>query len=249
MGCGRAEPRPPVRLAAAEDLAGVMQRLAEQYRSESEQEVQITPLPLPRSGDDPGRRPSGPGCDLAVTASSVQLAALIKAHRIAATGSQRLGLVQLAVWTPPDSRLAPPVSLTDIISPRFRAVGLPAAADSVTGAAARQALERAGLWTQTEPRLVQAARDAHVVELARHRVVDVGIVALHTARAAGGRHVAVDLDAHAPIELRLSPCQGGSQKRSRAFVEFTTSARGQAILQRLGVAQPVLATRSSPPER
>lgn len=110
------------------------------------------------------------------------------------------------------------------------------------GAAARQTLERLGLWAALEPRLVRGEDVGQTQQFVATGNAELGFVALAQVVDAGGSRWEVPADHHAPIEqeaVLLGP--GRDDATARAFLAFLRSAAARARIEAAGYALPASA--------
>ncbi len=101
------------------------------------------------------------------------------------------------------------------------------------GVAAREALQRLGLWSALEQRVVLADNVADAVRVVRAGEADAGIIAL--SLVLDGPHLLVDDALHDPIRQSLViTTHGSNNPAARTFIEVLGSAEGRAILRRYG---------------
>jgi molybdate transport system substrate-binding protein len=105
------------------------------------------------------------------------------------------------------------------------------------GVAAKQALEKSGLWTRYESGIVYAENVRQAVQFAESGNADVTIAAWSLLRDRGAGLVPGEL--HAPIR-QVGACIRGSKQRKQAlkFLDFLTSAEGKRLLTDNGFFLP-----------
>jgi len=108
------------------------------------------------------------------------------------------------------------------------------------GLAAKQALEKRGLWQQLQPRLVRGENIGQTFQFVKSGNAELGFVAasqvLRRDRPAPGSFWLLPAELHAPIEqqaLLLS-----EDPVARAFVDFVRSEKGRSIILANGYEVP-----------
>jgi molybdate transport system substrate-binding protein len=129
-----------------------------------------------------------------------------------------------------------PAALRD---PRTRHVALPNPALAPYGAAAREALERLGLWAVVEPRIVLGQNVAHAASLVASGAAEVGFVAASSLDAPGrvvaGSRWDVPRELHAPIRHEaVLLVRGGDDPTARAFLALLRSPEARRLIRRFG---------------
>lgn len=139
----------------------------------------------------------------------------------------------LALW----SRAADtaPKSLAELADPRFVHVAIANPDTAPYGAAAKQALETAGVWPQVEGKIVRGENIRQTLQLAESGNVEAAIVSRSLAIGSKGSWVDVDEKLHDPIEQALVVCRGDDT--AKAFAAFVSGPEGQAILGRWGLGR------------
>ena len=98
---------------------------------------------------------------------------------------------KIVVWTA--SGGPAPVKLEDLAKPEFRRIAIANPEHAPYGRAAKQALEKAGIWSQIEPRLVLGDNIQATMLYAKEHNVDAAIVALSLAVVTdGGTSLPID---------------------------------------------------------
>jgi molybdate transport system substrate-binding protein len=128
-------------------------------------------------------------------------------------------------------------SLRDLRSAEIEHIAIANPEHAPYGKAAREALVSAGLWSELEPKIVQAENVRQALQFAQTGNAEVAIVALSLVSDPkdGGQRLALDAALHRPIEQTLVVCRHGQNLAGgRAFAALVESAEGQALLQRYG---------------
>lgn len=104
------------------------------------------------------------------------------------------------------------------------------------GAAARQALEQAGVWEALQPRLVFPQDIAQAFQYAGTGSVDAGFCALSAALSSKGRQGCYRSVPQAPAIVQAGCIMAASPRRTQAesFAAFLVSPEGLKIIQRHG---------------
>lgn len=107
------------------------------------------------------------------------------------------------------------------------------------GAAARQTLEKLGLWNRVSPRIVQGEDVGQTFQFVVTENAELGFVALSQLEGQAGSRWLVPADLHAPIEQQaVLLARGRDNPAARAFLEFLKGKEGRAIVERSGYALP-----------
>lgn len=124
-----------------------------------------------------------------------------------------------------------PASLTSLVSPDYGVIAIANPEHAPYGAAAKEALHRAGIWGIVEPRVVQGESIAQTYQLVQTGNADIGLVARSVAIGSDSSNlISVDPSLHAPIRQAAAVLEGSVHPHADAFLDFVMSAEGQSIL-------------------
>ncbi len=147
---------------------------------------------------------------------------------------------RITIWTREDSSLRPQ-QLTDLVDPAYRRIAIANPEHAPYGQAAREALERAGIWKQIEDRLVFGENVAQTLTLADTGNVDVAIVALSLSVQRDGYWVLIPSELHPDHPLiQMAAVVNGTQhsESARRFMEFVLGPEGHVIMRKYGFLLP-----------
>lgn len=134
--------------------------------------------------------------------------------------------------------VALPASLAEVADARFTHVAIANPETAPYGRAAKQALEKAGLYDAVRPRLVPADNVLQALQFVDSGNADVGLV----ARSLVPRDrpaLVVDAALHAPVELGVVLCgPAGRRAKGQAFLDALTSKEAAAVLAGFGYEAP-----------
>ena len=213
-----------------------MPRLAERFRAESGVEVAAT---FGASGQLAQQVAQGAPFDVFLAANRKYVSDLAGSGAINPTSVRDYAVGSLALAVHPD--LAETVhGLEDLRDPAVRRVAIADPEVAPYGAAARQALERAGLWDAIEPKRVQAATVRQALQLVQSGNADAALVGASIASGAKGvAVVTIPRDAHDPIWQALGiPTLAKSPDDARTFVRFFLEGTGKSLLVEAGFRVP-----------
>jgi molybdate transport system substrate-binding protein len=137
---------------------------------------------------------------------------------------------------------AVPSTLADLVDPRFAKIAIANPEHAPYGRAAKQALERAGVWDRVASRIVYGENVQQTLEFAQSGNADAAIVALSLAPVlpgagdGGARWTAIPDDLHDRIDQVLVACSHGraGADAGRRFIAFVSSDAGRGVLRRYG---------------
>ncbi len=143
---------------------------------------------------------------------------------------------RLVLWSRDSDRVVSPEALA---AGRFRHLALANPRTAPYGAAAREVLQRLGLWGDLRPRLARAQSVAQAFQFVASGQAELGFVAASQVVGRGGVRWEVPPQWHAPLsqDLVLLP-RGAERDAARALHAFLRSSRAREVILRAGYALP-----------
>jgi molybdate transport system substrate-binding protein len=233
-----------VRVAAASDLARAFEELGREF----EKQTKITPIfDFNSSGLLAKQIEQGAPYFLFAAASKGYVDQVVARGRCDGTSAQLYSRGRLVVWT----RGAAPVTLADLADARFARIAIANPEHAPYGAAAKQALEAAGLWDKVASRIVIADSVQAAMTYAREGSADAAFVALSLAVVIdGGAFLRVDPALHAPLDQTLVVCGNGPEAdAARQLARYIMSREGREIMTRYGFTLDPSPSPSPSPSR
>jgi molybdate transport system substrate-binding protein len=224
-----------VRVAAASDLTRAFEELGKAF----EQKTGITPIfDFGSSGLLAKQISDGAPYSLFAAANKEYADQVVKSGRCDAASMRAYARGRIVVWCP--SGVAAPVKLADLADPRFEKIAIANPEHAPYGKAAKQALEKAGVWPQIESRIVTAESVQAAMKYAQEHTVQASLVALSLAVVTdGGAFLAVDPTLYEPLDQELVVCGNGEEAdAARRLVEFIQSPDGREVMTRYGFLLP-----------
>jgi molybdate transport system substrate-binding protein len=217
----------PLRVAAASDLTEAFTELGARFEQQTGTKVVFS---FGSSGLLARQLSEGAPFDVFAAANQAFVDQAVKAGACEGATSRRYARGRLSAW----SRTIALTSLESIADPRVKVIALANPEHAPYGRAAKEGLQRAGLWERLEPRVVYAENVRQALQLADTGNADVALVAFaNVVKREGG--VLVNEDLHAPIEQAVVQCKrGGQAEAGRRFVEFLASPEAREVMQRAG---------------
>ena len=145
---------------------------------------------------------------------------------------------RIVVWTATGK--SGPMQLSDLTDARFERIAIANPDHAPYGKAAKQALTKAGLWDQLEPKIKYGENIEATMQFAKTGAVDAAIVALALAVVTdGGTTLAIDQGLYDPLEQDLVVCGTGTEADyAHQFADFIASPEGREIMTRYGFTVP-----------
>jgi molybdate transport system substrate-binding protein len=238
-GCGAPEDRTPpapepLGVAAASDLRDALPALARRFTETTGLEVIST---FGASGQLAEQIKAGAPFD-------IFLAANLKFVQDLASGGfvepdsvkpYARGTLVMAVHGEAGSAID---TLADLKKPEVKKIALANPAFAPYVAAGKQALERAGLWADLGPKIVQAESVRQALQFVQSGNAEAGLVGRSIANVPDIRVVAVDPTLYDPIIQGLGIVGRTRSGEAQAFHDFVLGPEGRKILGDFGLKAP-----------
>jgi molybdate transport system substrate-binding protein len=145
---------------------------------------------------------------------------------------------RLTLWTRNDSPLKPE-RVEDLARPEFKKVAIANPEHAPYGAAAREALQTAGVWESVSQKLVFGENISQTLQYAESGNVDAAIVALSLSTQSDGRWVLIPAEMHKPLNQALGVVRGAKhEQEARRFAAFVGSPQGRVVMRKYGFVLP-----------
>ena len=220
-----AQPAPPLLVAAASDLIDVQDALVKGFKAQSGIEIRFT---FGASGALAQQVKSGAPYDLFLSADQARVKDVVipDTETVYAQG-------RIALW----SKTGKITTLTELLGPGILHVAIANPAHAPYGVAARQALERAGLWTRLAGKIVYGESVRQALEYAEGGNADAVVTAWSLVINRGG--ILLPTTLHDPIRQAAGVVRGSrNPDLGRAFLRFLVSPEGRALLAKSGFDAP-----------
>ncbi len=233
-GAGSSAPASPsgeVIVAVASNFAEPLERLAEEFTRETGHRLVIS---SGSSGKFYAQIRNGAPFDVLLSADQ-EHATRLGRERLAEAATQFTYAVgRVVVWQREPGVSAGNVELS-LKRLRFRHLSIANPDLAPYGAAARQALERLGLWERTSPRLVLGESITQAHQFVASGNAELGFAALSQVRSHGGSFWLVPAHLHAPIlQDAVLLALGREKPAAVAFLAFLRGDRARAVIRDAG---------------
>jgi molybdate transport system substrate-binding protein len=133
-----------------------------------------------------------------------------------------------------------PRSVADLADERVTKVAIANPDHAPYGRAARQAMERAGVWHEVQPKIVYGDNVLQALQFAQSGNADVAIVALSLVTGEPSDWTAIPAELHDRIDQALVVCTRGKAgpEAGRRFAAYVGSADGRATMHKYGFLFP-----------
>jgi molybdate transport system substrate-binding protein len=220
-----------IRIAVATNFASAMEELVSTYEAAGEHTVVVS---TGSTGAHYAQIKNGAPFELFFAADAVR-PALLEDEGLAVRGSRFTYAVgRIALWSPREGFVDAEGRVLETASFRHLAIGNPELAPY--GAAAREVLERRGLWGKLRDRIVQGQDIGQTYGFVYSGNAELGFVAysqiVRPNRPIEGSFWLVPESLHQPIEQQAVILK--EVRAARAFLEFVKSSDARAIIRSYG---------------
>ena len=127
----------------------------------------------------------------------------------------------------------------DLTSPGVKHVAIANPDHAPYGKAARQALERAGVWEQIRPKLVYGENVRQALQFVQTGNAEAGIVALSIAGVPEATYTLIDQRLYDPLRQEMAVVRGTRQEATaREFVALVGGPQGGPVMKKYGFVLP-----------
>jgi len=219
----------PLLIAAASDLAPLTAAFEAGFARTNGVKVRFT---LASSGSLARQIENGAPYDVFLSASDQYVKDLSRTGYVEPATVTVYALGRIALW----SRDGSVRTLADLEKPQVKHIAIANPEYAPYGLAARQLLERRGLWNKISDKLVYAENVRQSLQYAESGNADAVITSWTLLKGSG---VLLPSESHDPIRQAGAVIKGSTQvDAARKFLVFLTSAEGRKILEEGGLFRP-----------
>jgi molybdate transport system substrate-binding protein len=237
------EPR-KLRVAAAADLTKAFGEVAAAFKAKTGTTVEVQ---FGASGLLAKQIEQGAPFALFAAANRSFVDQVVKAGKCDGGTIKSYARGRLVVWTP--AKVEAPRTLADLADPRFTKIAIANPDTAPYGKAAKEALEKSGVWPKVQDRIVLGENVQATLTYAVKGNVDAALVALSLAIATeGGSYLPVDPELHTPLDQALVVCGTGPEADdAKKLAELISSPEGRALMNPYGFLQAGEPLPTNPP--
>jgi molybdate transport system substrate-binding protein len=233
-----------LRVAAASDLTGAMQKLAPAFEKQTAIHVSVS---LGSSGNLFAQIQNGAPFDVFLSADRSYPEKLLQTGQAVPNSLTRYARGRLVLWTSKSTGLHLPTrdgktldgGLDFLKGAEVHKIAIANPEHAPYGRAAVAVLEHFKIYDQVKSKFVLGENISQTAQFAQSGNADVGFVglsgALSTSMAASGEYVLLPDDSYPPIEqVAVVIAASRNKEQAQRFLQFLMSAEGQGILKELG---------------
>jgi molybdate transport system substrate-binding protein len=232
--CTKPEPK-TLTIAVAANLKPAIEEWAARFEKTSSAQVIVVGG---ATGQLVQQMENGAAYDVILTANREFMDRLVKGQHVRAESVQVVAKGRLALAVNRASGLTV-ITLEELTRPEIKRIAMANPATAPYGTAAKQALEKLGLWETLQPKIVQAENVRQSLQYVQTGDCPVGLVALSEVKVPEVAWTLVDDRFHAPLGQVIGiAVRNRDAALSTAFCRQMLSAEGQALLQSYGFTSP-----------
>jgi molybdate transport system substrate-binding protein len=225
----------PLLVAAASDLQDAFTEIGETFEAETGQPVTFT---FGSTGNLTTQIESGAPYDILAAADVSFIDRLAEQGLIIPDTQQLSAQGRIVLVVNRESGLSA-VELTDLTDPAITRIAIASPEHAPYGMAAEEALRRAGVWDDIQPKLVFGENVAQTLQFVQAGDAPAGIVALSIADVPEVTGTLIPAELHEPINHALAVMKRTAREdEARAFIDYVNSATGREIMKRYGFLLP-----------
>jgi molybdate transport system substrate-binding protein len=239
VGCGReagkSTEQQTLTVSAASDLTPAFQEIGKEF--ERQEGVKVT-FNFGSTGQLTQQIEQGAPVDLFAAANVSFIEGLEKKGLIIPGTKALYAQGRITLWTREDSALKLE-RVEDLVRPEFKKVAIANPEHAPYGAAAREALQTAGVWDAVSQKLVYGENISQTLQYVESGNVDAAIIALSLSTQSKGRWILIPAEMHKPLNQAHAIIKGTKhEQEARRFAAFVNSAQGRAVMRKYGFVLP-----------
>lgn len=221
-------------VSAASDLTGAFKEIGAMYEKESGDSVVFN---FGSTGILAQQIEGGAPIDLFAAANKKYVEDLERKGLIIPETKRVYAVGKIVLATPKGSAMLS--SLQDLLRPEIKRVAIANPSHAPYGMAAKEAMERAGVWGKVKDRIVYSENIRQAMQYVETGNVDAAIVALSLSKGSDINYTLIPQELYSPIEQAMTVIKAAkNEKKARDFADFVTSPKGRAVMERYGFGLP-----------
>lgn len=221
-------------VSAASDLTGAFKEIGAMYEKESGDRVVFN---FGSTGILAQQIEGGAPIDLFAAANKKYVEDLERKGLIIPETKRVYAVGKIVIATPKGSAMLS--SLQDLLRPEIKRVAIANPSHAPYGMAAKEAMERAGVWGKVKDRIVYSENIRQAMQYVETGNVDAAIVALSLSKGSDINYTLIPQELYSPIEQAMTVIRGAkNERKARELADFITGPKGRAVMERYGFGLP-----------
>jgi molybdate transport system substrate-binding protein len=235
--CNRVEKEPSqeLKIAAASDLILAFHEIGQQFEKRTGTKVTFI---FGSTGQLAEQIKNGAPFDV-FAAANVQFVDELNDKGLIVPNTQQIyALGRIGIATKANSPLVVQ-TLEDLLKPEVKKIAIANPDHAPYGLAAKQALEKAGIWEKVENKLVYGKNISDTLAYIESGNAEAGIIALSLVKKGEVRYQLIDDAMHEPIQQAIAVIKKTKhEKQAQEFIQFLNRSAGQQIMEKYGFVIP-----------
>lgn len=224
-----------IKVAAASDFTKAFREIEPQFEQQTGIEVKFI---FESSGQLKEQIANGAPYDVFAAANVEYVNDLKQKNMIVPKSDQIFQLGRIGIATKKDRPLRVQ-TLDDLTKPEVKKIAIANPNYAPYGFAAKQALQKTGIWNQVKNKLVYAKNISDTITYLNSGNAEAGIVSLSLVQGEKIHFHLIDEAVHDPIQQTVAIVKSTKNKQdAQQFIDFLNDPAGKKILQKYGYTLP-----------
>ncbi|QAV27113.1 molybdate ABC transporter substrate-binding protein [Neobacillus thermocopriae] len=237
IACSRVEQEPSqeLKIAAASDLTLAFHEIGQQFEKQTGTKVTFI---FGSTGQLAEQIKNGAPFDVFAAANVQYVDELNDKGLIVPDTRQIYAIGRIGIATKADNPLVVQ-TLEDLLKPEVKKIAIANPNHAPYGLAAKQALEKAGIWEKVKNKLVYGKNISDTFAYIESGNAEAGIIALSLVKKGEVRFQLIDDAMHEPIQQAIAVIKKTKhEKQAQEFIQFLNRSAGQQIMKKYGFVIP-----------
>lgn len=233
-GCGAKNEPSTLKVAAAADLTLAFQEIGKRFEAKTGTPVVFS---FGSTGQLAEQIENGAPFDVFAAANVQAIEKLTKEKLVVPETVHVYALGRIVIATKTKGAVQ---TLNDLLKDDIKKIAIANPDHAPYGVAAKQALQKAGIWEQVKPKIVYGKNIADTLAYVESGNAEAGIVALSLVKTSRSFHFQLINEAmHEPIQQAVAVMKATKHREAaKQFVAFLNSSEGREIMKKYGFSIP-----------
>lgn len=233
-GCNQKEQPSALKVAAAADLTLAFQEIGKRFEAKTGTPVVFS---FGSTGQLAEQIENGAPFDVFAAANVQAIEKLTKEKLVVPQTVHVYALGRIVIATKTKGAVQ---TLNDLLKDDIKKIAIANPDHAPYGVAAKQALQKAGIWEQVKPKIVYGKNIADTLAYVESGNAEAGIVALSLVKTSRSFHFQLINEAmHEPIQQAVAVMKATKHREeAKQFVAFLNSSEGRKIMKKYGFSIP-----------